>query len=307
MRCSRKVNQLRIKTAVFLCRLIGWLQSGDIKRNKAKSEFLKAELLTNYFSRKYVHASQPLEQKEITVETPETIWQFWDNPAGRATPEIVKASLKSVDKFKGSFDHKILNKATYPDYTDLPGRVLDKFNKGQISYTHFSDLLRLNLLKNHGGIWLDATAYMTDVVPTFIIAEDFFVMLTGKLSRFPYSFMQNCFIRAKKGSYLCEAWHNMCVAYWKHERQISDYFQHQLMFRALVSHQPVAMELFDKMPHLSEDGIHQLVGDNLLKRFDEGEWERIKKIFFFQKTTYKVPANVDVSGTFFSELSKGIA
>jgi hypothetical protein len=117
--------------------------------------------------------------------------------------------------------------------------------------------------------------------------------------------MQNCFIRAKKGSFLCDAWYRMCIEYWKEETELSDYFQHQLMFKALISNQSKARNLFNVMPHVSEDGIHQLIGDNLLKKFDANEWERIKKTSFFQKTTYKVPPVVDYTGTYFSELSKG--
>lgn len=304
MSCSRKVTHLHIKTTVFLIRLIGWLKSGDARMNKPAGELRKANMLTNYFARKYLDVTENPEQREITVETPETIWQFWDNPAGRTTPGIVKASIKSVDKFKGNFDHIVLDNSTIGDYSDLPGYIQDKFKNGQIDYMHFSDLLRLNLLKNHGGIWLDATGYMTDFVPQNILEEDFFVFLTGKLTHYPYSFMQNCFIRAKKGSYLCDAWYRMCIAYWKNETEAVDYFQHQLMFKALVSHQAKAKNLFNHMPQISEDEIQHFVGDNLLKKFDADEWERIKKASFFQKTTYKVPPEADYSGTYFSELIK---
>ncbi len=305
MSCSRTVNQLHIKTSVLLVRLRAWLQSGDPKRNKLKGDFLKAKLLTNYFAQKYLSSTQNLEQNQLTTETPETIWQFWDNPSGRKTPEIVKSSLESVDKFKGNFDQKILNNATFAHYSDLPGYVLDKFKKGQIAYPHFSDLLRLNLLKNHGGIWLDATGYMTGFVPQYILEQGFFVFLTGHLTHFPYSFMQNCFVRAKKGSFLCEAWYQMCVEYWKNETKAIDYFQHQLIFKTLISHQSKARKLFTQMPQISEDGVQHLVGDNLLKKFDADEWEGIRKASFFQKTTYKVPPKTDYSGTYFSALSNG--
>lgn len=303
MSCARTVTRFHIKSAVFLHRLLGGLQSGNLKKNKSNSELLKAKMLTDFFARKYLAATENLEQEVITVERPEMIWQFWDNPLGRTTPGIVTSSLESVSKFKGNFEHKILDISTFEQYSDLPGFVLDKFKKGQISYIHFSDLLRLNLLKNHGGVWMDATAYMTDAVPKFILEEEFFVFLTGKLSRFPYSYMQNCFIRAKKGSFLCEAWYRMCIQYWKDETEVLDYFQHQLMFKALVGNQAIAKNLFSQMPQISEDGIHQLVGDNLLKKFDPIEWERIRKASFFQKTTYKVPQGVDYSGTYFSMLT----
>jgi len=292
-----------IKITVFFKRFIGWLQSGDIKKNKPKGELVKAKILTNYFARQYLSAVKYLEQKEIAIETPETIWQFWDNPAGKTTPEIVKSSLESVKKFKGNLEHKILNNKTFENYSDLPGYVMDKFKKRQIDYAHFADLLRLNLLKNHGGIWMDATAYMTDFIPNYIIDEDFFVFLTGEMTRFPYSFMQNCFIRGKKGSFLCEGWYLMCIEFWKKQTKTIDYFQHQLMFRALVENNPTAKKLFNKMPHINEDETHQLLR-KLLEKFDAKEWERIEKTSFFQKTTYKIPNGIDYSNTYFSKLSK---
>lgn len=305
MRCSLKVNKLYIKTAVFFTHFSGWIQSGDPKSSKLKGDFIKAKLLTNYFASKYLTATENTVHNEITIEKPEKLWQFWDNPVGRITPEIVKSSLESVDKFKGNHYHKVLDNRTYQDYSDLPGYILDKFKKGQIGFAHFSDLLRLNLLKNHGGIWLDATGYMTGFVPKYILDEDFFVFLTGHLTQFPYSFMQNCFIRAKKGSYLCDAWYQMCIEFWKNETKAIDYFQHQLIFKTLISHQLKAKKLFTQMPQISEDGSQQLVGDNLLKKFDADEWEIIKKASFFQKTTYKVPPKTNYSGTYFSELCIG--
>ena len=296
MNYSQKFIGFYIRISVLIMRLIG--------KGRKKSDFFKGEKIVNYFSRKYLPAINNLEQKEISVEQPETIWQFWDNPAGKTTPEIVKSCLESVDKFKGNFEHKILDKSSIENYTDLPDYVLDKFKKRQIDYIHFSDLLRLNLLKNHGGIWLDATGYMTDFIPKYIIDEDFFVFLTGELSSFPYAFMQNCFIRSKKGSFLCEGWYLMCVEFWKKQTKTIDYFQHQLMFKTLVEKNSTAKKIFSQMPHLPEYETHQLT-NILLQKFDAGQWERIKKMSFFQKTTYKIAGGIDYSDTYFSKLSEG--
>lgn len=305
MSSFQKTVRFHIKISILVTRLIGWLQSGDMKKNKQKGEFVKAKILTDYFARNYLPSINQLEQKEIVTTTPETIWQFWDNPTGLKTPEIVKSSIESVDKFKGNFEHQILNNATLQNFSDLPGFVMDKFKKGQIDYAHFSDLLRLNLLKNHGGIWLDATGYMTDFVPKYILDENFFVFLTGELTHFPYSYMQNCFIRNKKGCFLCDAWYWLCIEYWKKETKLLDYFQHQLMFKVLVENNLTAKNLFAQMPQLSEDGIQQLVGDNLLRKFDSEKWEKIKKASFFQKTTYKATDGIDYSGTYYLKLCEG--
>lgn len=294
-----------MKLAVFLARIAARLKGDGVQKAKQRADQTKADILTDYFSRHYLPAVSRVAQRQVTADTPETIWQFWDNPAGRTTPDIVKASLESALRYKGDFKHRVLDRTTMADYSDLPGYVLDKFNKGQIDHTHFSDLLRLNLLKNHGGIWLDATAYMTDVVPPYILDEDFFVFLTGELTHYPYSFIQSCFIRSKKGAFLCDAWYAMCVDYWKKETKKMEYFQIHLMFKALVGQDPTAEKLFAAMPRITEDGSQQLVGDKLLGQFDADEWERIKKASFFQKTTYKVPQGVDTTGTYFSALSNG--
>jgi hypothetical protein len=305
MSFSKDFTAFYIKAAVFFMRIAGWLQSGNIRKNKNKSDAFKAKALTGYFARKHLPAAERLPEKDVTVEAPETIWQFWDNPPGQATPEIVKASIESVNRFKGGFEHKILNNSTMGDYSDLPGYVLDKFNKKRMDYAHFSDLLRLNLLKNHGGVWMDATAYMTDFVPEYIVNEAFFVFLTGGLTNYPYSFVQSCFIRAKKGAFLCEAWHQMCVEYWKKETKKIDYFQIHLMFKALVLKNLDAKGLFAQMPRVSEDETHQLTGNKLFEKFDSKEWERIKKASFFQKTTYRTPGTAGCADTYFSRLSGG--
>ena len=305
MNCSRKFIQFRIKIVVLLTRLAGRLQGLHPTSCKAKGDLRKAKLLTDYFGRKHLPAVAQRMRKEETTTTPETIWQFWDNPAGQTTPGIVEAALSRVHAFKGSLEHRVLDSTTMASYSDLPGYVLDKFKKGQIDHTHFSDLLRLNLLKNHGGIWLDATGYMTGAIPQYILDEEFFLFHTGTLTFFPYSFIQSCFIRTRKGNLLCDAWYEMCVDYWKKGTKKLDYFQIHLMFKALVEQDPTAGTWYKKMPYITEDGIQQLIGDKLLSPFNINEWNRIKQASFFQKTTYKVPRDMDDTGTYFSALSKG--
>ena len=45
---------------------------------------------------------------------------------------------------------------------NFPEWLLEKKDKGIITKTHMSDLLRLKLLGQYGGIWLDSTFYCTD-------------------------------------------------------------------------------------------------------------------------------------------------
>ncbi len=40
--------------------------------------------------------------------------------------------------------------------------VLEGFETGKISVQTFSDILRFNLLKNNGGMWIDATIFFVN-------------------------------------------------------------------------------------------------------------------------------------------------
>lgn len=102
-----------------------------------------------------------------------------------------------------------------------------------------------------------------------------------------YGFIQNCFIRARKGSYLLEAWRAMILDFWTHQKVPMDYFQHQLMFKALVQNDPRAKELFAWMPHVSQDATHVLIGQPLDTPYDPQRFARDTGGAFFQKLTYR--------------------
>ena len=104
---------------------------------------------------------------------------------------------------------------------------------------------------------------------------------------YKYSFMQNCFIRARKGAYLLAAWRAMILDYWMHEDKIMDYFMHQLMFKTLVENDARAKKYFAKMPHISQSPTHALWWNYGDKPFDKKIWDKIKSGSFWQKTTYK--------------------
>ena len=46
---------------------------------------------------------------------------------------------------------------------------------GTISNTHFSDLIRLNLLNQYGGTWIDSTCLQTEKIPDYIKNSNLFL------------------------------------------------------------------------------------------------------------------------------------
>lgn len=57
------------------------------------------------------------------------------------------------------YEFRIVDLTNYHNWVQLPQYVEEKFRKGLIPPALFSDLLRLALLKQYGGVWMDASVY----------------------------------------------------------------------------------------------------------------------------------------------------
>lgn len=106
--------------------------------------------------------------KSFSVSNSRKIWVFWWQGLDDM-PLIVSKCYKSILNHSNGFEVVLVTKDNFNDYTDIDYNILEKFRRGYIDITFFSDVLRFNLLKNNGGIWIDAT-----VMPVSDIEKDYF-------------------------------------------------------------------------------------------------------------------------------------
>lgn len=254
------------------------------KRRKIRTNYI-LKTVDRYFQ-KYLHDVQFVkEQKVVKNDKDEKIFTLWLQGEDEA-PDIVKSCFRSVRR-QCKQELVILDSKTVFDYISLPDEIVAKYRAGKIGHAHFADICRVELLYEHGGYWLDATGFVTEPIPKFITDSDFFMFLVNPEWGFGYSFVQNCFIRARKGDYLLAAWRAMILDYWMHEDHELDYFMHQLLFKTLVMHDERAKKHFEKMPHVLQDGTHMLWWGYKDEPFDEERFKEITKDAFFQKTTFR--------------------
>lgn len=258
-------------------------------RNREKRRLVRSNIISNviprYFKRYLPAAASIPERKVVKDDKNEKIWTIWFQGEDNA-PKLVKACFRSVRRHCKQ-ELIVLDENTIFDYITLPQEIVKKYKDGKIKHAHFADICRVELLYEHGGIWLDATAFVTAPIPKWIIDEDFFVYLAGQNVGSPYSFMQNCFIRARKGAYLLDAWRAMILDYWMHENHNFDYFMHQLLFKTLVMNDERAKKYFAKMPHVDQDPTHALWWSYQHKPFDKKTFDKVTSGAFFQKVTYR--------------------
>ena len=278
---------------VFFGHIVNWPWRSRIHRRQVRSDVI-SRIIPKYFKRYLPAAAAIPERKVVKDDKNEKIWTIWLQGEKKA-PKLVKACFNSVRK-NCKQELVILDFETIFDYITLPDEIVKKYRDGKIANAHFADICRVELLYEHGGIWLDATAFATGPIPDWIIKEDFFVYLAGHVGS-PYSFMQNCFIRSRKGAYLLDAWRAMILDYWMHENHNFDYFMHQLLFKTLVMNDPRAKKYFAEMPHVDQDPTHMLWWDYQHAPFDQKTFDKVTSGAFFQKVTYRGTEN-PVPGSF---------
>lgn len=98
------------------------------------------------------------------------IFLFWWDGFSQA-PEVVQTCLASVKRAYPDCQLHLIDKENYQRYTDIHPKILTDFEKGKISVQTFSDVLRFNLLKNNGGMWVDSTIYFSQKLDLFPALE----------------------------------------------------------------------------------------------------------------------------------------
>ena len=291
---------LAVSDVVLRGHILNWPWRSRVRRRQVRSDVI-SKVIPRYFKRYLPAAAAIPERKVVKDDKNEKVWTIWLQGEEKA-PALIKACFRSVRRhFKQELI--VLDEKSVFDYITLPQEIVDKYKAGKIAHAHFADICRVELLYEHGGVWLDATGFVTSPLPDWIEKEDFFVFLAGQNVGSPYSFMQNCFIRARKGAYLLDAWRAMILDYWMHENHNFDYFMHQLLFKTLVENDERAKKYFAKMPHVDQDPTHALWWGYGAKPFDKKVFDEVTSKTFFQKTTYSSPwvKNI-VPGTFADEM-----
>lgn len=232
----------------------------------------------------FVERLEPEEIKEKDAREEGKIFSIWFQGEENA-PRLVKVCFKRLREAYGE-RYVVLDDKTLWDWIKLPEHIVEKWRKGIITNAHFSDICRVALLYTHGGMWFDATDFLTSKVPQWIEDADLFIYLTGdKIT--PGKLIQSCFMRARKGHPLLKMLLDFAEEYWKKEDKIIDYFLLHYMLRYLVENNKKAAEYFYKMPQIAQDPTHNIWYDFINEPYSEELYKKATEKTFFQKTTFK--------------------
>lgn len=242
--------------------------------------------LINYFEKRYLPLV-PVSKFMNGKGDGKYIFQAWLQGVDKA-PNLIKNCIESVERFKGDREHIVITMDNLSRWITLPDFILKKYKKGKISNAHFADIVRVYLLSQYGGYWIDATMLMTSEFPRVIDETAFFMYhSTGKWN---WTLINNCFIHSVAGHPLMCAWRDIMTEYWRRENRALEYFVSHLLFRTVLLNDELKAE-FDKMPVIVQDDNHK-VATFLEEELSEDYISCLLKSYFIHKLTYKLDKDV---------------
>lgn len=182
------------------------------------------------------------------------IWTCWFQGLDQA-PELVRACIASWRAYNPGWDLRCLDAGTIARYVDLAGHV--DLQAQEITAASLSDILRVLLLHEYGGVWVDATTFCNAPLDDWIgpaTQSGFFAFARPAADREIASW----FLAARPGSRLMAAFAARALAYWKGRRAARDYYWLHHQFGELLAMDPVSAADWRATPQISADGPHSV-------------------------------------------------
>ena len=242
------------------------------------------------FDRNYVDKEHIVSNK---------IWICWFQGMENA-PNLVQKCYKSVEDNNPDKEVIVITTENIENYVTFPNYIIDKWKKGIITHTHMTDLLRLELLINYGGTWIDSTVLCTGKAPEYFFNSDLFFFQSLKPGRDGHSsYISSWLMEAKTNNKILMAARELCYEYWKTNNSMWDYF----LFHDFIS---IVLDKYEsdwrKIVPRDNSAPHILLL-RLFEQFDENMWKAIQAQTDFHKLTYKFSKKEsEMSGTFYDVL-----
>ena len=229
--------------------------------------------------------------KSITIdknkeEKSNKIWICWFQGIENA-PELVKACYNSVLKNYKDKEIIVLTEENYEQYVDIPEYILKKWKKGYISFAHFSDILRIELLSKYGGLWLDSTIFTTKRSElVFNENIELFVYKQVDLDRKnPLSIVASSWLMySNKNNNIINLTKKLLHEYWKNYNHIINYNLIHLFFTLSTE---VYKDEWNKVPTFNNISPHILQFE-LNDDFEEVRFNQIRGMSDFHKLNWRI-------------------
>ena len=235
------------------------------------------------------------------------IWVCWLQGADNM-PDIVRACYKSVRANANGREVVLITSDNVEKYISIPKFIKDKVNNGKMSRTHLADYIRISLLKNYGGLWIDATVLVTDKINIDCQLPFFSIKQKPDSIHFVSQYRWAVWILGcspQIGKILFDCLENLFKTYLRKHSLFIDFFLFDYFLAVMYDEIPLVKQLVDKCPYNNPNAYE--LRALLNKEFNEDAFLQLKKNNTFHKLSWKQPwftHTADDKPTFYSVISK---
>lgn len=258
--------------------------------------------LKKKYIKKLVEFDRNTEWNNMSHIHEKRIWICWLQGMENA-PFVVKQCYSSIKKYLNDYEIIVLTSENLSEYVVLPDYIVEKWKKGIITNTHFSDLLRVAILNQHGGTWLDATVLCTgENIPSYMLQSELFYFQVLKPGRDGSTLnVSSWLLTADTNTKILLSVQCLLFEYWKTNNKMDDYFLIH-MFMEMASE--YYKEESDKIIKFCNSIPHILLLD-LFKPYDKEKYDALKLMTPFHKLAYKRDeTDMAKKGTYFDIIIK---
>lgn len=220
-------NDCRISVYLALLRVADEL-GGRLKLKKLSTaaHARKDQWILNYLKKKL----QPIldEYKNVSAtggyQKDAPIWVCWWTGEQKA-PALVQQCICSIRRNAGTHPVHIIDRKSCADYIFIPEHMLQKQKSGQITLAQLSDYIRVSLLSEYGGLWLDSTIFCSQAIPESYFEDPLFTCKSeeqecGYISKMQWT---SFVLGGWRGQPLFRFMRKAFEEYWRTEKVLIDY------------------------------------------------------------------------------------
>ncbi|WIW91142.1 capsular polysaccharide synthesis protein (plasmid) [Sphingobium sp. V4] len=162
-------------------------------------------------------------------EMPKIIWCCWFQGREQA-PHLVRSCLHSWEARNPGWEVRCLDRHSVARYA--PALTDFDLNSRSVTAASLSDIVRLSLLHEYGGVWVDATVFCNRPLDEWLpghMAEGFFAFDR------PDRPLASWFLAAAPYDPVIARWFAAAMDYWENRSETDDYFWVHNLFGALLA------------------------------------------------------------------------
>ena len=276
-------------------------QSISTGNKKQLATYRKDEKVKSWLKKHYGYVIDKYAAMNIhpsgKIESDSPIWVFWYQGISFA-PDIVRMCVKSIEKNSGKHPVIIIDKNNIENYVSFPQYIFDKVKNGNITLTHFSDILRFSLLSSYGGIWIDSTVFTFDNEKAFNFEK--YCLYTLRTEFNPNydiakgKWVSYFFAVSGSGKIFAQYMVEFFLEYWKNNTMLIDYLLVDCAIALAYENIPWVKNMIESVPP-NNQGVYNLF-EHMNDLFSELLLNKLAENVF-NKLSYKTEYKSEINGS----------